>query len=84
MSPFCPGSGTLANDAIAAQLSLLDGRGLVLSNGEFGERLIDHARRFGLSFDVLKIEWGEAFTREGHRAGSAGGGGHPLALGRPL
>ncbi|MBM3891836.1 MAG: GNAT family N-acetyltransferase, partial [Verrucomicrobia bacterium] len=42
------GTGTLANDAIAAQLSL-DGRpGLVLANGEFGERLVDHARRFGL------------------------------------
>jgi aspartate aminotransferase-like enzyme len=57
------GSGTMANDAIAAQLSLLDERGLVLSNGEFGRRLIDHARRFGLSFDVLEINWGEAFTR---------------------
>ena len=35
------GSGTLANDAVAGQLSLLKGRGLVLSNGEFGERLTD-------------------------------------------
>src|SRR5438105_4765238 len=35
------GSGTLANDVIAAQLSLENKRGLILSNGEFGERLID-------------------------------------------
>jgi len=53
------GTGTLANDAIAAQLSL-DGRpGLALTNGEFGERLVDHARRFGLKFDVIEAEWGE-------------------------
>src|SRR6266702_1532192 len=39
------GSGTLANDVVAAQLSLQPKRGLVLSKGEFGERLIDHARR---------------------------------------
>lgn len=55
------GSGTLANDAIAAQLSLLPVTGLVLSNGEFGERLIDHARRFRLSFEILRINWGEFF-----------------------
>src|SRR2546430_2383961 len=32
------GSGTLANDVTAAQLSLLSARGMILSNGEFGER----------------------------------------------
>ena len=56
------GSGTLANDIVAAQLSLLGGRGLVLSNGEFGDRLIDHATRMGLAFDTLKFEWGEPIT----------------------
>jgi aspartate aminotransferase-like enzyme len=30
----------------------------VLSNGEFGQRLVDHARRFGLDFDVLESDWG--------------------------
>jgi len=55
------GSGTLANDAIAAQLSLLSAPGLILSNGEFGDRLIDHGRRFRLRFAVHQIEWGEAF-----------------------
>jgi len=54
------GSGTLANDVIAGQLSLLSGRGLVLSNGEFGQRLVDHARRFGLNFDALEFAWGES------------------------
>jgi aspartate aminotransferase-like enzyme len=53
------GSGTLANDIVAAQLSLLGGRGLVLTNGEFGDRLADHAHRLGLDFDTLKSEWGE-------------------------
>ena len=53
------GSGTLANDVVAGQLSLLGGRGLILSNGEFGERLIDQARRLNLKFDELKFKWGE-------------------------
>ncbi len=56
-----PGSGTLANDAIGAQLSLIPGRGLILSNGEFGERLVDHAARFKLSFKTLSVEWGNIF-----------------------
>jgi len=58
------GSGTLANDAVAAQLSLARDRGLILSNGEFGERLVDHAARFGLSFEILRADWGESFRRD--------------------
>ncbi|KIL52890.1 aminotransferase class V-fold PLP-dependent enzyme [Jeotgalibacillus campisalis] len=54
------GTGTLANDVVAAQLIGLKGKGLILSNGEFGERLIDHASRLGLSFKTLKKEWNEA------------------------
>ena len=53
------GSGTLANDVVAGQLSLLGGRGLVLANGEFGERLADHARRWQLKFDTLAFAWGQ-------------------------
>jgi len=53
------GSGTLANDAVAGQLSLLDQPGLVLSNGEFGNRLVEQARRFKLEFDTLEFPWGE-------------------------
>jgi aspartate aminotransferase-like enzyme len=55
------GSGTSANDAIAAQLSLRGAPGLILTNGEFGDRLVDHARRFKLTFDVLRRPWGEPF-----------------------
>jgi len=52
------GSGTLANDVVGAQLSRENGRGLVLSNGEFGTRLVDQARRWRLEFDVLEFPWG--------------------------
>lgn len=54
------GSGTMANDAITGQLSLRRTPGLILSNGEFGERLVDHAHRFGLKFEVLEAQWGQA------------------------
>lgn len=56
-----PGSGTLANDVVAAQLALLPGPGLVFANGEFGERLVDHARRFALDHDTHRIAWGATF-----------------------
>lgn len=55
------GSGTTANDVIAGQLSLELSRGLILSNGEFGERLVDHARRWKLSSDIVAVPWGDAF-----------------------
>lgn len=54
------GSGTLANDVVAAELASTGGRGLVLSNGEFGERLVDHASRHRLQFDVVQSPWGES------------------------
>jgi aspartate aminotransferase-like enzyme len=52
------GSGTLANDVVGAQITLEGTRGLVLSNGEFGSRLIDQARRFKLDFEALEFAWG--------------------------
>jgi aspartate aminotransferase-like enzyme/N-acyl-L-homoserine lactone synthetase len=55
------GSGTLANDMVAAQLKLENAHGLILSNGEFGDRLIDHATRQQLSFQTISIEWGATF-----------------------
>lgn len=55
------GSGTLANDAVAAQLSLTGEPGVVLSNGEFGRRLIDHARRHRLPHAAIESPWGEPF-----------------------
>jgi aspartate aminotransferase-like enzyme len=53
------GSGTLANDAVAAQLSLAGTPGVVLSNGEFGRRLIDHAKRHGLPHAAVETTWGQ-------------------------
>lgn len=58
------GSGTLANDAVAAQISLAGGRGLVMSNGEFGERLVEHARRWKLDFEVHRAPWGAPLRLE--------------------
>ncbi len=56
------GSGTLANDVIGGQLLLERTPGLVLSNGEFGERLADHARRWGLAFETMAQSWGQALN----------------------
>ncbi|MGI6451411.1 MAG: GNAT family N-acetyltransferase [Desulfitobacteriia bacterium] len=58
------GTGTLANDCIAAQLKLKGEKGLILANGEFGERLIDHAARNGLQYTVYSQPWGKPFERE--------------------
>ncbi|HTZ56774.1 MAG TPA: aminotransferase class V-fold PLP-dependent enzyme [Acidobacteriaceae bacterium] len=58
-----PGSGTLANDAVAANLRALfgDSAGLIISNGEFGERLVAQANRAGMVFQHLQFNWGEAW-----------------------
>ena len=58
------GTGTLGNDMIAAQIAQWDGEGLILTNGEFGERLEDHASRFGLRFEPMRFAWGEAIDLE--------------------
>lgn len=50
------GSGTLANDAIAWQLKQLNQQGLILTGGEFGDRLVDHAGRAGLDVRVVQVE----------------------------
>jgi aspartate aminotransferase-like enzyme len=55
------GSGTLANATVANQLALLNTTGLVLSNGEFGERLAANARSAGLRFDWLQLPWAQLF-----------------------
>jgi aspartate aminotransferase-like enzyme len=59
-----PGSGSLGTGVIAAQLALHASTGLVLSNGEFGERIAAEARRAGLRFDWLQLRWGDAFDLE--------------------
>jgi len=52
------GSGSLANDIVAGQLAGLGRPGIVVSTGEFGERLADHARRAGLEFHWARLPWG--------------------------
>ena len=60
------GSGTLANDSLAACLRAdpHTTRGLVLVNGEFGERIVKQARHAGLRFLVLSWKWGETWDLE--------------------
>ncbi|EWG11024.1 GNAT family N-acetyltransferase [Cytobacillus firmus] len=58
------GTGTLSNDLVAAQLKSMEGNGLILANGEFGYRLIDHARRFQLSFQTIEKPWNEPILHE--------------------
>lgn len=55
------GSGTLANEAMIAQLHVLGEKGLILTNGAFGERLEKQAKRWKLSYDVEAYEWGVSF-----------------------
>lgn len=55
------GSGTLANEMVAAHLSTLGQRGLILANGEFGERLCRLAKRHGLEVSSLIEPWGACF-----------------------
>ena len=52
------GSGTMANDVVAAQLSRMDVPGVIVAAGEFGGRLFDHANRMGLRFTAVEHEWG--------------------------
>ena len=59
-----PGSGSLANDVVAWQIAGLRRPGVVISTGEFGERLADHARRAGLVFHWERLPWGTTLTRE--------------------
>lgn len=55
------GSGTLANEAIAWQLKQLPGKGLILANGEFGQRLVRQAEQTGLQFMAHAIAYGQVF-----------------------
>lgn len=54
-----PGSGTMANEVVCAQIALFAAPGVVASHGEFGERLADHARRARLPHHHWRQEWGE-------------------------
>jgi len=66
------GSGTLANETIAATLaaelpagsevSRAGPRGLILVNGEFGQRLARQVTRFGLKPRILSWNWGSPWN----------------------
>ena len=60
------GSGTLANDVMLGQLKAVVGaqRGLILANGEFGERLQKQAMHWGLNFDSHQVAWGAKFDAQ--------------------
>ncbi|MHC1722820.1 MAG: GNAT family N-acetyltransferase [Aminipila sp.] len=58
------GSGTLANDVICLEIAKLNKKGLILSNGEFGNRLIEHGNCNALDFLSYGVPWGEAFNWE--------------------
>jgi aspartate aminotransferase-like enzyme/ribosomal protein S18 acetylase RimI-like enzyme len=58
------GTGTLANDVIAAQLRHHGQPGLVLANGEFGERLAAHAGSWQLRHELVRVPWGQPFDWE--------------------
>ena len=55
------GSGTLANEAMIWQIKPLKTKGMILSNGEFGNRLIDQSKRVQLDFIEHSIPWGNEF-----------------------
>ena len=56
------GSGTLANDVMLQEVKCVQGKGLILSNGEFGDRLTMQALRNGLEFMTYRMEWGKPFS----------------------
>lgn len=58
------GSGTLANEAVAGQLSTQRTNGVVVVDGEFGRRLVDHAIRWSLPFEPFERAWGSTWSLE--------------------
>lgn len=57
---FFVGSGSLGNEVVAQYLKQLNGKGLILINGEFSRRLKDQASHIELNFETLEYELGQA------------------------
>lgn len=55
---FVSGSGTAANETVLSSIGGL-GRMLIISNGEFGERLLDLATIHYKNIDSLHFDWGK-------------------------
>ena len=53
------GSATLANEVILSHISVLSKKGLIVSNGEFGDRIIHQANCQRIIFDEYKVKLGE-------------------------
>lgn len=60
---FITGSGTAANEAVLASVGAV-GPTLVISNGEFGERLLATARRHNQDVEELRFPWQQAIDLE--------------------
>ena len=61
------GSGTVANDVVATQIASRGGRAVILANGEFGERLVNHAERHAIPHVVLRRPWGTVIDADAVR-----------------
>ncbi|MEI6139041.1 MAG: aminotransferase class V-fold PLP-dependent enzyme [Mariniphaga sp.] len=55
------GSATLANEVMLAHLKALDEKGLILNNGEFGDRIVNQAKCQKIRFTEYKVALGEEF-----------------------
>lgn len=55
------GSGTMANDVMLYQIKALSTNGIILINGEFGNRLGKQAERLHIDFVAVEHEWGIPF-----------------------
>ena len=53
------GSGSAANECVISSVFSEDSKALVISNGEFGNRLTAFVNCYGISNTVLDYEWGE-------------------------
>src|SRR5689334_11653373 len=58
---FITGSGTAANETILSSIGAL-GRTLVISNGEFGERLYDVVKLHNQQVDRIAFDWQESIN----------------------
>ena len=58
------GTGTLANEVMLGQMKadFKKSKGLMITNGEFGERLIRQAKNWDLNYDICSYKWGESFN----------------------
>ncbi len=58
------GTGTHANDAVALHLGRRAEKGLILVSGEFGRRLVFHARGAHLDFEIFQVPEGQRIEAE--------------------